>query len=94
MLNKETNDIEYDTKLRGLTLDIHAEESFTYETFKKHVLEFGEHPEVKIYQQQFMPRIHEGEVYTKDVKKSYEVICAKGIIDDESPFREVLPFGV
>lgn len=92
MRNLSKGLIEYDLKLRGITLDSETCERLPYETFKQMVLSYGriDPPQsVDLKYDNFGPDKY-GNIYSNKRRKTYKVIIQKGIVNDTGT---VLPFG-
>lgn len=73
----ESRDISYELKIRGIHQDITTEKCLAYEEFVKKVKNYGKEDTVRFFTNQFMPRIKEGNVYSKMVVKNYDVVLPK-----------------
>lgn len=93
MYNEKEKTYHYEIKIRSIKQDVYTEYCQNFESFKKRVLYYGSIEDVKFWQNQFLPRLREGAVYTKVVEKSYDVVCSKVLVDDTTECMEGFPFG-
>ncbi|KAL3120432.1 hypothetical protein niasHT_000462 [Heterodera trifolii] len=92
MRNKQTGEIEYVMKIRGITFDVDNKKTLHYDTFREMVLNYGKgevDPAFFVYKNDFGPT-RDSKVVTREKHKIYKPVCQKGIIDEE---LNVMPFG-
>lgn len=87
---KDNGNIEYELKMRGITLshDIMENQNLRFETFKAKVFEFvknnAPNPMIVTYPNFIRPSIVDGTVYSLPFSKTVKPIVSKGIVDPET----------
>lgn len=89
----KTNQISHEMKLRGIKQTIYTDKCLPYDEFVKKVKNFGQESTAHLLQNQFMPRLAEGRIFSKIVVKDYDVVLPKGCIDDTTTTLDVFPNG-
>uniref|UniRef100_A0A914QLQ6 DNA-directed DNA polymerase n=1 Tax=Panagrolaimus davidi TaxID=227884 RepID=A0A914QLQ6_9BILA len=87
--NKETGELRYILKIRGITLDAKTCTKLHYEKFKKMVLEYSEDDVIDLEYQRLLPS-RLGNVRSANIPKRYKVVYKKGHIGSD---LIVYPFG-
>jgi hypothetical protein len=91
MRNNKTNELLYEMKIRGLTLDFATCQKLQYETFRRKILNFGNDDEPLLsvhYEGVLRPDDKTGNVYTTPMTKIFRPVIRKGIVDDEYQIRD------
>ncbi|KAL3095127.1 hypothetical protein niasHT_027946 [Heterodera trifolii] len=91
---KDNGEIEYDLKIRGITLDEQTVQTIHYDSVKDQIMRYGSDdpadPIIVTYPHFIRPNLIQGKVYTQSLTKHYQPVFTKGIINNAF---QVLEFG-